>query len=168
MANVSESDDAELLAIQLALKMVVGSLKKGLPDLKRLVLFSDCMHVLRLISRGKAADHHSSRKKMLLQRTLEALEELQKKGVKVEMHWTPGHAGVSGNEKVDALVSQCFRRMAWHWPEESLERLKGKQCLMPVYLSNSDLTLVRGRVNMKPWVQSTVKWAEDSRQFDQF
>ncbi|KAF9872702.1 hypothetical protein CkaCkLH20_09881 [Colletotrichum karsti] len=91
---------AELHALVLALETatVVCRLQ---PKMQRVSIFSDCQDAIRKLMK---ADSESNRNDPLVRRAVDASHNLDKKGIRVLVHWVPGHANIEGNEVVDDLA----------------------------------------------------------------
>jgi len=82
---------AELYAINIATEIIKES-----PN-RKFVIFSDSLANLE-----KMNDKYSEC--TLLRKLLHTFNDLMSKGVKVELCWIPGHAGIEGNERVDSAA----------------------------------------------------------------
>jgi ribonuclease HI len=99
---------------RMELQAVIGALQA----LKRPVdvrLYTDSQYVrrgiLEWVSQWKARGWKTADKKPVKNQDLWQLLETQAARHRIEWHWVPGHAGVPGNERVDALANAAIDAM---------------------------------------------------------
>jgi ribonuclease HI len=96
------------------LQAVIGALKA----LKRPVevrLYTDSQYVrrgiLEWVPQWKARGWKTADKKPVKNQDLWLLLDTEAARHRIEWHWVPGHAGVPGNERVDALANAAIDAM---------------------------------------------------------
>jgi ribonuclease HI len=99
---------------RMELQAVIGALKA----LKRPVevrLYTDSQYVrrgiLEWVPQWKARGWKTADKKPVKNQDLWLLLETEAARHRIEWHWVPGHAGVPGNERVDALANAAIDAM---------------------------------------------------------
>jgi ribonuclease HI len=99
---------------RMELQAVIGALQA----LKRSVevrLYTDSQYVrrgmLEWVPQWKARGWKTADKKPVKNQDLWELLETQAARHRIEWHWVPGHAGVPGNERVDALANAAIDAM---------------------------------------------------------
>jgi ribonuclease HI len=99
---------------RMELRAVIGALQA----LKRPVevrLYTDSQYVrrgiLEWVPQWKARGWRTADKKPVKNQDLWELLETQAARHRIEWHWVPGHAGVPGNERVDALANAAIDAM---------------------------------------------------------
>nr|XP_036586642.1 uncharacterized protein CTRU02_03230 [Colletotrichum truncatum]KAF6797199.1 hypothetical protein CTRU02_03230 [Colletotrichum truncatum] len=110
---------AELNAVVLGLETAT-ILSRLLPELKNVTLFTDCKYAIR-----KLMEAEHSCNEPLIKRAVAASAELDARGVRVQVRWCPGHIGICGNEKADALANSVRKcQPPKTVPKEMPERMK--------------------------------------------
>ena len=99
---------------RMELQAVIGALQA----LKRPVsarLYTDSQYVrrgiLEWLPQWKARGWKTADRKPVKNRDLWQLLDIQAARHRIEWHWVPGHAGVAGNERVDALANAAIDAM---------------------------------------------------------
>ena len=90
----------ELVAIKMALEYVKTEVNKR--EIKQLSVLSDSQSAVGILTLGWQNKSHT-RVVAEVQQTIKNLED---KGIKIEINWTPGHAEIEGNEIADRLAKQ--------------------------------------------------------------
>lgn len=101
----------EALAIMHALRIaLVKAVQSDGTDAKAsdVVIFSDCASALRRIEDFTHAGQCWG--KPLLARIVTLANELSILGVKVQLHWVPGHRSIPGNHLADAVAKRAARK----------------------------------------------------------
>ena len=101
--------DAEAWAIWKALEIVLekarvdDSLETPLDPCSLAIIYSDCQFTLRDLRDGESTDI------AVTQKIISQTQDLKLLGVKVELHWVPGHRNVPGNYLADFVAKQAFQ-----------------------------------------------------------
>ena len=90
----------ELVAIKMTLEYVKTEVNKR--EIKQLSVLSDSQSAVGILTLGWQNKSHT-RVVAEVQQTIKNLED---KGIKIEINWTPGHAEIEGNEIADRLAKQ--------------------------------------------------------------
>jgi ribonuclease HI len=103
--STGDNNSAELLAIAEGLKIAIGHVQ-GDCTKTDIVLFSDSQtslgYIYELYKPPGKMEHE-----ILLERIFMRSEELEELGVKLELHWVPGHKGILGFKRADMLSRRC-------------------------------------------------------------
>ncbi len=97
---------AELIAIQLVIDYVIQSRKKD--EIQKIEIFSDSQSAIGAIQLNWTVENH----KQLVFSLKTKIKQLRNKGIETEIHWTPGHAEVAGNEEADRLAKEAAKEAA--------------------------------------------------------
>ncbi|KAI1263466.1 hypothetical protein F5Y18DRAFT_429154 [Xylariaceae sp. FL1019] len=125
----TSSRGAELLAVNLAVETVLEELGDAAAHL-RLFILSDCHDVLKMIRTYLAGAPTSDLPGIPtaeVSRLLRPIRALQRKGIKAEFRWSPGHNGIDGNTMADRnarKAATCVERLSgWTTTSSRMYRL---------------------------------------------
>lgn len=110
-----EATFAETLAVFWALmiaKKRFSARRAGLEAERTVLIFSDCKDGLSCVRDFRPAEGHVDMMGMpieMLEMILNTARQLAEEGIKIELHWVPGHKGVPGNELADEVAKQAAK-----------------------------------------------------------
>jgi ribonuclease HI len=93
----------ELIAIKIVLEYI------DQPEIRRkieqLTIFSDSQTAIGILTLHWKIENH----KRITLEILDKMKRIQKNGIEIKIHWTPGHANVNGNEIADRLAKEAAK-----------------------------------------------------------
>ena len=93
----------ELVAIEIALAFIQCETKKK--RLARVKIFSDSQSAVGLLTLGWTPSSY----KGTIDQIKNQIDSLKRKGIEIEIAWTPGHADIAGNEIADKLAKEAAK-----------------------------------------------------------
>lgn len=119
MGSQAEVYDAELLGATTAISQCLDeALHQRVPPTDVWVFLDNTSAIRRLqhLANGPGQDHAIT--------TYDNTEQLKALGVKVHIHWVPGHTDVDGNEAADQLAKEAAAMQARGFPTTTLTWLR--------------------------------------------
>ncbi|XP_045210684.2 ribonuclease H-like [Mercenaria mercenaria] len=98
----------EMVAIKLTLKTILEECKRL--QINKLKILSDSQSAIGIVNLGWENKTH----KFLSSEILQLWKDLEMAGVDIHLDWTPGHAGISGNETADRLAKEAATEAGKH------------------------------------------------------
>ena len=91
----------ELVAILITIDYVAKEINKT--DSFEVHIFSDSQSAIGILKLGWQPTQH----KQMVAEIRQKISRLEKKNIKLDISWTPGHANIKGNEEVDRLAKEA-------------------------------------------------------------
>ena len=94
----------EMVAIKMVLDFILEKTHQKV-KITNVLILSDSQSSVGLLTLGWEPTQH----KNTIKDTLKQLEQVKRKGIDIEIKWTPGHAEIRGNEEADRLAKEASK-----------------------------------------------------------
>ena len=98
----------ELIAIKIVLEYIRQINQKIRTKIEQLTIFSDSQTAIGILTLQNVHWKIENHKRITLE-ILDKMKRIQKNGIEIKIHWTPGHANVNGNEIADRLAKEAAK-----------------------------------------------------------
>ena len=96
----------ELIAIKIVLEYI--DQPEIRTKIEQLTIFSDSQTAIGILTLQNVHWKIENHKRITLE-ILDKMKRIQKNGIEIKIHWTPGHANVNGNEIADRLAKEAAK-----------------------------------------------------------